>query len=79
MKVGPDHVRRGGQFKKVSHDRQAVSAADAVFEVRAGNLIGRHDGVANSFGLEFPVTGKLDDERTGLGVERVISFGERRL
>jgi putative ABC transport system ATP-binding protein len=49
----------------VSHDRQAVSAADAVFELRAGTLTGRRDGVANSFGLEFPVNRKWTTNERG--------------
>jgi putative ABC transport system ATP-binding protein len=39
----------------VSHDRQAMSTADSVFELRAGALTRMHGDVANSFGVEFPV------------------------
>jgi putative ABC transport system ATP-binding protein len=49
----------------VSHDRQALGAADAVFELRAGTLTGRHDGVANSFGVEFPLTRKWTTNALG--------------
>ena len=57
----------------VSHDRQAVSAADAVFELRAGTLTGRRDGVENLPGLN-PQSTPVDDERAGLVVELVTVF-----
>ena len=40
----------------VSHDRQAISTADSVFELRAGTLMRMHGDVANSIDLEIQVT-----------------------
>jgi ABC-type lipoprotein export system ATPase subunit len=40
----------------VSHDRQAMSTADSIFELRAGTLMRMHGDVANSIDVESQVT-----------------------